>query len=91
MQAPLLQMLSTASGSPATDRVGQIKQAVAKIKGISNPQAALQQMMQQRNPQFMEALNCIKQHGGDGRAAFEALAKQQGVNISAADIEALMK
>ena len=73
------------------DRIGQIKQAVANFRSMSNPQAALQQLVQQRSPQLTEAMQLIKQHGGDGRAAFEALAKQHGVNISAADIEALMK
>lgn len=54
---------------------------ISTIKSASNPQALLSQMMQQRNPQMMQALDYVKQHGGDAKAACEALAKEKGVNL----------
>lgn len=51
------------------------------IKSASNPQALISQMMQQRNPQMMQALDYIKQHNGDAKAACEALAKEKGINL----------
>lgn len=71
--------------------LGQIRQAVTNLKNLGSPQAAMQQLMQQRTPHLAEAIDAIKQHGGDGRAAFEALAKQHCANVSAADIENMMR
>ena len=56
---------------------------------MSNPQAALQQMLQQRNPQLMQVMEYVKQNGNDPKAAFEKLARERG--IDPAEIEALMK
>lgn len=43
--------------------------------------------MQQRNPGMAQAMDYIKQHGGDAKAAFEALAKmliaETGSNLAA--------
>ena len=79
MQAPILQLLSGAN--PAAANIGQLKQAIANFKSLSNPQAALQQMIQQRNPQLMQALDYVKQHGGNAKTACEALAKEKGINL----------
>lgn len=40
----------------------------------------MQQMMQQNNPAFSQAMDYIRQHGGDPKAAFEALAAEKGIN-----------
>ena len=37
-------------------------------------------LMQQRNPGMAQAMDYIKQHGGDAKAAFEALAKERGLD-----------
>ena len=89
MQAPILQLLSGASQGTQAASLAQIKQAIANIRSMTNPQAALQQMLQQRNPQLMQALDYVKQSGGNPKAAFEKLAKERG--IDPAEIETLMK
>ena len=37
-------------------------------------------MAQQSNPQLMQAVNYVKEHGNDPKAAFEALAKEKGID-----------
>ena len=79
----ILQMLSgqTMNVSQAMPQLGQLRQMVSMIKSAGNPQALMQQMMQQRSPQLAQALDYVKQHGGDARAACEALAKEKGINL----------
>lgn len=55
---------------------------VNAVKSIRDPQALLAQMMQQRNPQLMQAVNYVKEHGNDPRTAFEELAKEKGIDPS---------
>ena len=85
----ILQLLNRATGNPAAGRLAQIKDTIGKIKGMGNPQAMLQQMIQQRSPHLTQAVDYIKQHGGNPKAAFEALAAEQGVDPK--EIEALLK
>lgn len=86
MQQPaILQMLSGAQ----SQGLGQIKQIVSQLRSLSNPQAALQQMMQQRNPAMMQALDYIRTHGNDPKAAFQSLAQERG--IDPAEIENMLK
>lgn len=88
MQAPILQMLNGAK-SPQAGNLAQIKQFVTKLRSMGSPQAALQQLMQQNNPQLAQAMELVKQHGGNPKAAFEALAKERGIDPS--EIAELMK
>lgn len=37
-------------------------------------------LMQQRSPGMAQAIDYIKQHGGDAKAAFEALAREKGLD-----------
>lgn len=78
----ILQMLS-GQNTPLsqTPQLGQLRQMVSMIKSAGNPQALMQQMMQQRSPQLAQALDYVKQHGGDAKAACEALAKEKGINL----------
>ena len=78
----ILQMLS-GQNTPLsqTPLLGQLRQMVSMIKSAGNPQALMQQLMQQRSPQLAQALDYVKQHGGDARAACEALAKEKGINL----------
>lgn len=62
-------------------QIGQLRQMVGMIKSAGNPQAMLTQMLQQRNPAMMQAVDYIKQHGGDAKAACEALAQEKGINL----------
>lgn len=53
---------------------------IGAIRNAGNPQALLQQMMQQQNPGLAQAMDYVRQHGGDPKAAFEALAAEKGIN-----------
>ena len=54
---------------------------VGAMKSMTNPQAMLNSMIQQNNPALSQAMDYIKQHGGDAKAACEALAKEKGINL----------
>lgn len=62
-------------------QLGQIRQMIGMIRGASDPQAMLAQMIQQRNPQMIQALDYVKQHGGNPKAACEALAHEKGISL----------
>ena len=51
------------------------------MKNAGNPQALLQQMLQQRSPQLAQAMDLVQKHGGDAKAACEALAKEKGIDL----------
>ena len=82
MQPTILQMLNG-------QNLGQIKQAISMFRSLSNPQTAMQQLIQQRNPQMLQAIEYVKQHGGNPQQAFRALAQERG--IDPAEIESLIK
>lgn len=63
-----------------TNKLGQIKNAIGMLKASRNPQAMIQQMMSQNNPSMQKAMQYVQEHGGDPKAAFEALAKEQGID-----------
>lgn len=71
-------MLSGAA-SPQSG-IAQIRETVAKLRALKDPKAGMQMLMQQRNPGMAQAMDYIKQHGGDAKAAFEALAKERGLD-----------
>ena len=62
-------------------QLGQIRQMIGMIRGASNPQALLSQMIQQSNPAMTQAIDYIRQHGNDPKAACEALAKEKGISL----------
>lgn len=74
----ILQMLGRQAAK--MPQLGQLRQMIEMIRGASNPQALITQMMQQRNPQMMQAIDYIRQHGNNPKAAFEQLAKERGIN-----------
>ena len=82
MQPAILQMLNG-------QNLGQIKQTISMFRSLSNPQTAMQQLIQQRNPAMMQALDYIKQHGNNPQAAFRALAQERGMDP--AEIESMLK
>lgn len=57
----------------------QIKQMIGMLRNMRNPQALLQQMMQ-NNPALSQAVEYIRANGGDPKQAFERLAAEKGVN-----------
>ena len=52
---------------------------MAMVKGASNPQAMLMQMVQ-NNPQMKQVMDIVKKHGGDPMTAFRAEAEARGVD-----------
>jgi hypothetical protein len=59
--------------------MGQLKNMMQMMRGASNPQGMLQQMMQ-NNPQYQQAMQLVQQAGGDPKKAFYQMANQMGVN-----------
>lgn len=74
----ILQMLNR---NQTTMPLQQIRQMIGTIKSANNPQALLEQMMRQNNPALSQAMDYIKQNGGNPKAACEALAKEKGINL----------
>lgn len=77
----ILQMLGGQTGQTTqlSQQIGRIKQMIGMIRSASDPQALLSQMMQQ-NPGMSQAMDYVRMHGNDPKAAFEALAKERGIN-----------
>ena len=73
----ILQML----GKAQNPQIGQLRQMISTIRNAGNPQALMQQMMQQNNPAMAKAMDYVKQHGGDAKAACEALAAEKGISL----------
>ena len=57
----------------------QIRQMISMVKASGNPQAMLNQLIQ-NNPQMAQVMELVKQHGGDPNKAFYALAKEKGID-----------
>ena len=53
---------------------------IGMIRNAGNPQALMQQMMQ-NNPAMAQAFDYIKQNGGDPKAACEKLAAEKGISL----------
>ena len=62
-----------------SSRLGPIKQMMSVIQNAQNPAQALQQMAG-NNPQLQQALQLVQQSGGDPKAAFEKLARDNGID-----------
>lgn len=69
---PIMQQLR----KPALNNV---RQMVNMVKSARNPQAMLNQLMQ-NNPNYKQVTELINQNGGDPKRAFYALAQQQGID-----------
>jgi hypothetical protein len=50
------------------------------MMAIQNPQEYIQNMAAQNSPLLQEAINCIKQNGGDGQKAFYQYASDHGID-----------
>lgn len=69
--------------------LAQIQNLAQTIKNVKNPQAFLQQMLAQRNPQLQQAIDYVQKNGGDPKAAFQKLAAEKGMDP--AEIERMFK
>lgn len=72
---PILQQLQGSN----TGNLGQIKNMLNMVRNAGNPQAVLNQMIQ-NNPQMKSVMDLVKQAGGDPKKAFYDLAQQRGVD-----------
>ena len=57
----------------------QVKQQVASLQALGNPQAALNQLMLQ-NPNMRQAVQYVQQNGGNPKQALIKLAQEQGLD-----------
>lgn len=79
MTNPILGALNQNKLSSMAQQIAPIKQMMNTVRSAGNPDAMLSQMMAS-NPKFQQVQNFVQQYGGDAKAAFYALAEQQGVN-----------
>ena len=84
----ILKLLGGQSSAPTTG-IGQIKDFVSRLKGMSNPESMLQNMLAQKNPAMAKAVQYVNECGGDPKAAFQKLALENGIDTS--EIESLMR
>lgn len=59
-------------GSPLS---ANVKNIIATLRGLVNPQSAIQQM-----PQYKEVMDYINANGGDAKTAFYKRASEMGVD-----------
>lgn len=78
MALPMI--LQQLSNTPAMGNMAQIKNTIAMLKAAKNPQALMQQMMSQNNPGMQKAMQYVREHGNDPKAAFENLAREKGLD-----------
>ena len=83
----ILKLLGGQNSAPTG--ISQIKEFVNRLKGMSNPESLLQNMMTQRNPAMAKAVDYVNQCGGDPKAAFQKLAQENGIDTS--EIETMFR
>ena len=60
-------------------QIAPIKGMINMVRTASNPQAMLNQLMQ-NNPQYAQVQKLISDNGGDAKAAFYQLAQKSGID-----------
>lgn len=73
---PILKTLSMTQGH---NNLNQIKSMVNMLKSANDPQAMLNNLINQ-NPQFKGVMEYINQNGGDPKKAFYDLAEKNGID-----------
>ena len=76
MGNPMLNMLNN---SAISRQIQPLKQALNAIRASGNPQMMMNQILQQ-NPKYAQAMQLVRDNGGDPQKAFYSLANQMGVN-----------
>lgn len=80
MNNPMLALLNQSSGLSASARnLNNVKNLVNMVKNSRNPQAMLQQLINQ-NPQVQNVMKYVNDNGGDPKAAFYKMAEEKGVD-----------
>jgi hypothetical protein len=72
----ILQQLGT--NSQQIPDLEPIRKTIQTLRSAKDPQALMQQMMMQRNPNMQKAMQYVREHGNDPKAAFENLAREKG-------------
>ena len=62
-----------------TGKLDEIKKVIGTLKASKNPAELIKSMIAQ-NPAYKNALEYIQANGGDPKAAFEKLAREQGID-----------
>lgn len=70
-----MNMLQALNGT----QIGSMRNMMQMIRSAGNPQAMMQQLMQ-NNPQYKQVIDLVNQAGGDPKTAFYNMAQQMGVN-----------
>ena len=71
----LAQMGQTAAAIPGLDNVRNL---LTMMRGAANPNALVQGLLQ-NTPQYRQAMDLVRQNGGDAKTAFYNLAQQKGI------------
>lgn len=75
----ILQQLGRQNNSAASPQMQNLRRMVGMIRGARDPNALMQQMLQQ-NPTMQQAMEYVRQNGGDPKAAFYKLAQERGID-----------
>ena len=75
MANPLLQGINQG----ITQNLSQIKNMMNMVRNAGNPNAMLNQMIQ-NNPQLKQVMDYVNQNGGDPQQAFYKMAQEKGIN-----------
>ena len=76
MQNPMLRNLNQ---SRMMSNLAPLKNVINNIRMAKNPEAMFEQMMSQ-NPNMRQALEYVKQNGGDSKQALYQMMNEQGLN-----------
>lgn len=72
-------ILQTMMNNKLAQAIGPVRQMMNAVQAAGNPALALQQICG-NNPAIQQAMNLVQQSGGDGKAAFEKLAREKGID-----------
>lgn len=75
----ILQQLGRQNNPAASPQMQNLRRMVGMIRGARDPNALMQQMLQQ-NPTMQQAMEYVRQNGGDPKAAFYKLAQERGID-----------
>lgn len=75
----MLQALTTDRGTTLPNNLNQIKSMMNFIKSSGNPQAMLENLMQ-NNPNYQKVVQLVRDNGNDPKKAFYSYAQQLGVD-----------
>lgn len=81
MANPILSKLMSGGAMPQLQNLSMIKNYIGLLKGQGNMEQALEGMVK-NHPMYQQAMQFVKDNGGDYQQAFYAYAKQNGIDPS---------